>query len=83
MTVGSSVEFKLDFCVHLLKQDLPTYKNAVSRYMNTVRGAPLDIKFRPQRPGIFIITTNEKDAKKLENNYLTFYYGKKMKNKLK
>jgi len=77
MTVGSSVEFKLDFCAHLLKQDLPTYKNPMSSYMNTLQGAPLDIKFRPQRPGIFIITTNEKDAKKLENNHLTFYYGKK------
>ena len=83
MTVGSSVEFKLDFCAHLLKQDLPTYKNAVSSYMNTVQGAPLDIKFRPQRPGIFIITTNEKDAKKLENNHLTFYYGKKNEKQIK
>ena len=63
MTIGSSVEFKLDFCKHLLKQDLPSYKNAVSCYMNTVQGAPLDIKFRNQRPGIFIITTNDKDAK--------------------
>ena len=49
------VEFKLDFQVHLLKADLPTYKQALTAYVNTVQGAPLDINFRTQRPGIYVI----------------------------
>ena len=78
------VEFKLDFQVHLLKADLPTYKQALTAYVNTVQGAPLDINFRTQRPGIYVIkTSSDKDAKKLENKHVTYYYEKNKINKSK
>lgn len=78
------VEFKLDFQVHLLKADLPTYKQALTAYVNTVQGAPLDINFRTQRPGIYVIkTSSDKDAKKLENKHVTYYYGKKQDKQVK
>ena len=80
----SFVEFKLDFQVHLLKNDLPNYREALSSYRNSVQGAPLKIDFRQQRPGIFIIKTcTDQDEKKLENTFLTYYYGKKQEKQVK
>lgn len=77
-------EFKLDFQVHVRKQDLPTYQSASAAYANTVPNAPIGIEFRQQKPGVFIVKTfNEKDAKKIENAALTYYYGVNLKNQCK
>lgn len=69
----SFVEFKLNFQNHLIKSDLPNYREAITSYRNSVPGAPLKIDFRQQRPGVFIIKCSEEDSKKLENKSLTLY----------
>lgn len=79
----SFVEFKLNFQNHLIKSDLPNYREAITSYRNSVPGAPLKIDFRQQRPGVFIIKCSEEDSKKLENKSLTFYYGKKQERQIK
>ena len=77
-------EFKIDFTSHLQKADLPTYQKASAAYNQTLPGAPLNVEFRRQRDGIFIVRTfSENDAKKLEEKYLTFYYGKNEKKQVK
>ena len=73
-------EFKIDFTSYLQKSDLPTYQKASAAYNQTLPGAPLNIEFCRQRDGIFIVRTfSETDAKKLEEKYLTYYYGKNEK----
>ena len=72
-------EYKLDFTSHLQKADLPSYQKASAAYSQIIPGVPLNIEFRQQRPGIFVKTFSETDAKKLEEKYVTFYYGKNVK----
>ena len=82
--MACSTEFKLDFTIHLLRSDLPTYKQVVASYSETIQGAPIDVLFRKQKDGVFIIkTSNEKDEKKLECSSLTYYYGKKQEKQIK
>ena len=81
----SFVNFKLDFTLHVLKNDLPNYRQALSCYTQTVQGAPVNVIFRSsQKPGVFIIRTNSaKDTKKLENKHVTYSYGKKNEKEVK
>lgn len=77
MTTAQVSEFRVDCTLYLQRKDLPTYQKAASAYAQTIPNAPLNIEFRQQKPGVFIVKTfTEVDAKKLVGKYITFYYGK-------
>lgn len=70
-------EYKLDFTAYLPKEYLPTYNKAASAYTQTVNQAPLDVTFRQQKPGVFVLKTNSaKDSKKIEASKVRYSYGK-------
>ena len=68
-------EFMLDFTVHLQRQELPTYQKVASCYAQTIVAAPLNVMLRASKPCVFILQTyNDKDAKKIEGNFLTYHH---------
>ena len=71
-------EFKLDFTLHVQKAHLPSYPKAAAVFQQTVPNHPVRMEFRrTKKDGVFIVKTySEQDCKKLENKYVTFYYGR-------
>ena len=75
-------EFMLDFTKHLQRQDLPSYQKVTACYAQTINAAPLNVMFRMQKDGVFILSTfSEKDSKKIEDSFLTYHYTVKKQEK--
>ena len=73
-------EYKLDFTLFLSKDHIPSYSKAASAYTQTVNQAPIQINFRQQKPGVFILKTfNAKDSEKIEHSKVRYSYGSRNK----
>jgi len=76
-------EYNIDFTNDVPPRYCPTAKEVAALYIRCVPNGPMDMGFREVKKGVFEIKVfNEKDKNRLENKFVLFDYGEKVRQRI-